>query len=413
MSLRLISNPGSIPELMKFAEWSLANNKRTIYAAPLAVNSSTVSKVESLRSAPLRKIASRLRSRAVPLLNEAEHTWRCGTTAELKFLRARAGSPTGALKDLKIRNEEFDRRVARRVEKHGGVDVAIARSTAALMTLREVKRTGVGILDYPIVHHELLAELIRDESREFPHLSHTMTVDMRTASERVALDREIEEADKILTLSEPHRESFRRAGVPAHKLFQIPLGVDVSLFSPPTVFNANPRHIVFSGQVIQRKGIGYLFKLMDTLPAQYKLTIAGSAPDPSVIPRTERIEYLGPLPRAELANLYRTAGVYVFPSLAEGFPQTPLEALACGVPAIVSDAVYGNNGPVTHGENGFLVNPRDVEKMKDLVMSVCEDESMRSRLSGNAASTARGYTWERFGSALDGEIEQWLPNPGI
>ncbi len=398
---------------MKFTEWSLANNRRTIYAAPIAINSSKVDQIESLRSASLKKIASRLEARAVPLLDEAERTWHCGTLAELKFLRSRAASPSGALRDLKIRNEEFDRRVAKRVAKHGGVDIAIARSTAALMTLRETKRTGVGILDYPIVHHDLLAELIKDESREFPHLSHTMTVDARSASERFALDREIEEADKILTLSTPHRESFRKAGVPTDKLFEIPLGVDVSLFSPPTVFSSDPRHIVFSGQVIQRKGIGYLFRLMDTLPEQYTLTIAGSAPDPSVIPKTERIKYLGSLPRAELANLYRRAGVYVFPSLAEGFPQTPLEALACGVPAIVSDRVYGNDGPVIHGKNGFLVDPRDVENMKDLVMSVCEDESLRSRLSENAALSAGGYTWERFGSALDSEIEQWLLNPGI
>ncbi|WP_288120102.1 glycosyltransferase family 4 protein [Microbacterium sp. 69-7] len=398
----VISNPGSIPELTKFAEWSLANDRRIIFASPIAINSATSARLEGSKVSLLSRVGASMRARSVDHLSKAEERWQCATVQELQFLRARRVSPTGSKRQLSQRNERFDTAVAARVRRHGKVGRVLVRSTAGLQTLRAVRGSGEGILDYPIVHHDVMARIIREESRAFPQLAHTFAGDVRSVDERKQLDEEIQTADRVLTLSEPHRLSFVNAGVDPGRLITVPLGVDLRLFKHTVRSERDSRrHLIFSGQVVQRKGIGYLFQLMQTLPTNYHLTIAGFAPDPSVIPADERITYVGSLTRPRLAELYRSGSVFIFPSLAEGFAQTPLEALASGLPAVVSDTVYGSEGPVVDGVNGFLVNPRDVDQMRDRVTIIAENPELHRAMSEQAAAAASAFTWQRFSESLD------------
>ena len=65
---------------------------------------------------------------------------------------------------------------------------------------------------------------------------------------------------------------------------------------------------------------------------------------------------MGRLPHSRLGELYRTADVFVFPSLFEGFGKVVLEALASGLPVITTLNV-ADESCVVNGENGFRVPP--------------------------------------------------------
>jgi glycosyltransferase involved in cell wall biosynthesis len=88
-----------------------------------------------------------------------------------------------------------------------------------------------------------------------------------------------------------------------------------------------------------------------------------------------------------VARYYQAADVYVHAAKADTFPNTVLEALACGTP-VVATAVGGIPEQVRHGETGFLVDSGDVEGMADGIEKILKDKGLRDRLSEAASEDA-------------------------
>jgi glycosyltransferase involved in cell wall biosynthesis len=92
---------------------------------------------------------------------------------------------------------------------------------------------------------------------------------------------------------------------------------------------------------------------------------------------------------------YAAADVYVGPSLEDAFALPPLEAMACGVPAIVSRRA-GVSELVTQGEDGYILeDPEQPEELAPLIARLQEDDNLRQRMGAKASATARQYTWQR------------------
>ena len=105
----------------------------------------------------------------------------------------------------------------------------------------------------------------------------------------------------------------------------------------------------------------------------------------------------------QLADLYRQATVFVFPSLLEGFGLPPLEAMACGAP-VVTTACGGVSDYARDGENCLMVPPGGAVEMSQAILRLLGDASLRIRLSGAGVDTARPWTWGRTVS----QAEQFL-----
>ncbi|HEX4646315.1 MAG TPA: glycosyltransferase family 1 protein [Verrucomicrobiae bacterium] len=104
------------------------------------------------------------------------------------------------------------------------------------------------------------------------------------------------------------------------------------------------------------------------------------------------IRCLGFVPEAELPLLYRSADVFVYPSLYEGFGFPPLEAMACGCPVLCS--ARGALGEIV-GNAAVIVDPEDVPALKSQLARLAADAGWRERLRAAGLEHARQFDWQR------------------
>jgi len=102
------------------------------------------------------------------------------------------------------------------------------------------------------------------------------------------------------------------------------------------------------------------------------------------------VHFLGFVPDADLAALYTSADLMVFPSLYEGFGIPPLEAMACGAPVVSSN---NSSLPESVGNAALMVNAEDVEDIADAMARVLGNSAFRARLIELGRIQAAQFTW--------------------
>ena len=104
------------------------------------------------------------------------------------------------------------------------------------------------------------------------------------------------------------------------------------------------------------------------------------------------VRFLGYLPEETLAVMYRLAGVFVFPSLYEGFGLPPLEAMASGTPVVTSNV---SSLPEVAGDAAVLVDPYDPRAIADGIYRVLTDETLRRDMVHKGIARAGQFSWEQ------------------
>jgi UDP-glucose:(heptosyl)LPS alpha-1,3-glucosyltransferase len=117
----------------------------------------------------------------------------------------------------------------------------------------------------------------------------------------------------------------------------------------------------------------------------------------------DRIQFVAP--RKDIEFYYAAADAYVGPSLQDLYAMPPAEAMACGLPVIVS-AEAGVSEIITDGVDGLiLADPADAVALATMIRRLYEDAPFRVSLGTAAARTARNYTWDRNGQDLTAIFE--------
>ncbi len=104
------------------------------------------------------------------------------------------------------------------------------------------------------------------------------------------------------------------------------------------------------------------------------------------------VRFLGYVPEETLAVMYRLAGVFVFPSLYEGFGLPPLEAMASGTPVVTSNL---SSLPEVAGDAAVLVDPYDPHAIAEGIYRVLTDETLRRTLRLKGVARAGQFSWEQ------------------
>ena len=104
------------------------------------------------------------------------------------------------------------------------------------------------------------------------------------------------------------------------------------------------------------------------------------------------LRFLGYVDDAVLPLLYAGAAAFAYPSRYEGFGLPPLEAMASGVPVLVSDVT---SLPEVVGDAGVRVGPDDVDAMRDGLRRLLEDRDYAAQLAQQGLARAQGFSWEK------------------
>ena len=173
----------------------------------------------------------------------------------------------------------------------------------------------------------------------------------------------MELADVILTCSSLARDSYLCAGVAANKVHSVPLGVDLGVFGGTAQCVAQrakrERPIVFcnAGLLDLRKGIDLIADACRSLRSshyQFEFLIAGNVAtgDVRLVEQLNKVARIQPrVPHVDLPKFFASADVFVLPLRIDSFGMVVSEALACGLPVIVTENV-GAKDLVCEGVSG-------------------------------------------------------------
>lgn len=293
----------------------------------------------------------------------------------------------------------FDWQVAAQLGRAGAAAV-VACEISALDTFRAAKRIGMKtILDAASVHYAVQDRVTPVAEAQWLH---RRIVDVKKA--------EIALADHVLTVSELARAGYVEAGVHASRVHAVALGADTRLFHPGEQAKARdfsgPCTFLFAGATIHRKGIDVLLEafrtLQEKLPGRARLVVVGPRGDSHALlerPGIGDVVVRPAVAQSGLADLYRSADCFVLPSRHDSFGMAVLEAMACGLPAIVS-AMVGAREAIEEGGSGWVVPFGDAPALAARMAWCVENRAALAAMRPAARAAAERYGWDGYGERL-------------
>ncbi len=212
-------------------------------------------------------------------------------------------------------------------------------------------------------------------------------------------------AAAIHTTSPMESEAVAKLGY-AEPVRMVPLGVDVPLESTSSRRDAGgPLEILFLSRLHPKKGLPLLFEAVARLLArgrQVNLTVAGSGPtayqeELEALCRglgiARNVRFVGAVDGERKKQVLSGADLFVLPSYQENFGIAVAEAMAVGIPVIVSDQV-GICDEIDSGGAGVVV-PCDGEALANAILDMASDPSRRKRMGENSARLVRDrFSWQ-------------------
>jgi len=219
-------------------------------------------------------------------------------------------------------------------------------------------------------------------------------------------------ADRFLAASSFTRSTLIENGAAPEAIRVIPYGVDLDRFQPGehAARVSGPLRLLFVGAINQRKGIKYLLQALRMMgPAPVEVTVCGRIVDDLAlfVPFASRVEVRPYVSLPELLEAYRRADLFVFPSVAEGFAQVLLEALASGVP-ILSTTHTAAPDLIEEGREGFIVEPRRPDLLASRIEWAMNHRVQLADMRMAARRRAELFTWERFRHGVVDAVQGFL-----
>jgi glycosyltransferase involved in cell wall biosynthesis len=154
--------------------------------------------------------------------------------------------------------------------------------------------------------------------------------------------------------------------------------------------------LAFAGRIGRQKALEVGLDAVSRV-AGVRLLVAGDGPEREEMERraSDRVRFLGALPRDEVLRLFRGADASLLSSTWENFPHTVVESLAVGTP-VIATAVGGVPEVVRDGENGLLVPPGDATALASAIERFYGERGLRERLAAAAAPSVAGYGSEEI-----------------
>jgi len=228
------------------------------------------------------------------------------------------------------------------------------------------------------------------------------------------IDQAVRRTDHIIAVSEStRRDIINLLGVPDDKITVIyeaadplyrPLGRAEAMRFVRDRFGLPERFILFVSTIEPRKNVQGLLRAYRQFLDDYKLDVGLALAGArgwlfeEVFQLVDELDlrqachFLGKVSREELLYLYNAARCLAHPAFYEGFGLTPLEAMACGTPTVVSNV---SSLPEVVGDAALLVDPEDEEELIVALWRLVTDDDLWAELRDKGFKRARAFSWDK------------------
>lgn len=222
---------------------------------------------------------------------------------------------------------------------------------------------------------------------------------------RNSVVKEYELSDYIIVSSNFVKKTLTDYGIEKNKIKVLPYGCDTSKFFPIKK-NDSKFRIIYVGQINIRKGVHYLIEAHKKLNIpDLELVLIGNI-DESIKAlikpedfHKNNIVYHKYIENHNLVNYYNQADIFILPSLSEAFGLVLLEAMACGLPVIVTKNV-GASELIKHNVEGLIINAYSSEEIKNSILELYNDRKKLSAMSDAALKCVKVNTWDKYSENL-------------
>ena len=202
-------------------------------------------------------------------------------------------------------------------------------------------------------------------------------------------------ADVLVCPSEFVKESLPEDA--RHKAVVIPFGADPVAELPSRVGHTGPVRVLFAGNINQRKGVPFLLEAWRKLglpPAEAELVMCGRVFSEAAdwvrgAPPGVRFEGF----QSDMTAFFASADIFVLPSLMEGSAKAVYEAMAYGLPPIVTPHT---GSIVRDGVDGLVVEAADADSLAGALKRLITDVPLRAAIAAAAKDSAKTYSWEAY-----------------
>lgn len=220
-------------------------------------------------------------------------------------------------------------------------------------------------------------------------------------------------ADKVIVPSKFVRDTFLEEGFPESSLFVNPYGIDERLWGSVDGENRECGPLVFvcTASMTPRKGIHILLRAWKKASLRNcELWLCGGLHFPleeAGVSLDNSVKMLGYTSHKDLAKVYSRASVYVLPSFEEGMARSGLEAMAAGLPMIVTKET-GLTDVMEEGKHGWVVPSGDENALADTLKMASADIDQIHRMGRDSRMNGLQQTKEAYGDRAAAFLKDFL-----
>jgi glycosyltransferase involved in cell wall biosynthesis len=258
------------------------------------------------------------------------------------------------------------------------------------------------IYDLPIAYWETAQRLLREEARRYPQWEPTLG-GTRDSDEKLARKtHELDLAEVVICPSAFVLDSLPEHARRTKRCVVAPFGSPPSMTYESHGTYGKPLRLLFAGALTQRKGLADLFAAMKLVESkEAELVVMGSLVLPMRFYRDQFAEFVyePPRPHPAVLRLMHSCDVLVLPSIVEGRALVQQEAMACGLPLIVTRNAGGED-LIVEGKTGFLVPAGAPAALAEKIEWFLENRGQLPALSAAARAKAAELTWPVYGEKI-------------
>lgn len=298
-----------------------------------------------------------------------------------------------------------------------------------LRVMRILKEINPDIVHLHVEHFYSLANVLSKvpfvltswglEVLTLPHVDF-----FRKSSARIAATK----ASMVTVDAKCLQEIWIKMGIPENKIKVIPFGVDLNIFNPNVDGSAIRRKlrirktdvVIISTRPFYNAhyNVECLIRAIPLILSNHKNTkfiIKGAGPLENYLKRLTKtlnvskyVRFVGLVPYDKVPQYFAAADIYVSTCFVDSTSVSLLEAMACGLPPVVTD-IPGNREWIEDGENGFLFPPKRPTALAEKVIQLVENHSLRKRFGERCFQIVkRRATWEKCVSKMEAIYESLL-----